>query len=696
MPSFLEMLLGGGQGPAWQNPPTPGPAWTDPRAPWQEPPGQPGVGDLPIMALLQSLQQTPPTGPAVPAVQPGSPFPGPFIDLRADRPPPQPMASFDLPGAVASGPSVFQRLLSGNLGEFGAPTTPLAMPAGSAGEAAQKAVGDFVRSLGTGSYAGNIRVGPEAPAPIPKPEGTPPEGAKWGLPPAPSTAMRTMTIGSNGQVVPAAGTAPANPIDSYLPKMIGSESGGKMVPNAEGASSAFGPAQFTDGTWLDTVRTADPAKWAELGGDEGKILSLRKDPQYHMAMARAFTEQNAAILGKENLPVNDASLYAMHFFGQKGGPAVLKAAPGTPLADVVPASTISANPHLKDMTAGQAVQWAGNTIGRQSAGGLPRPRDMVSPTLPIPGQTIPQEGLDPKAFDKFNALNVTRPAPMSTADRLTGVLGGMAAGGANAKDLGSLMMGAGAGAGQAAMQNIKVERGEQKEFGEKSDALAKLLAEIEVRKGEAAQKGRNYGIEAKNEDSRLLNQVATKQAELNAAIQNKNIDALNDFEMKSFLNYEPVVKASKDGISVVKKNPDGTTTISTQPLNSFSAQADAMKEAIEAAAGDKKSPVVQTMLYQGLAQKGEAFVRAQAARDLVNEGHLQAVVGDNKFKEWTKEAEKGLDQGLRGRPEWDTQLKNKLYEKFWSERPPDDIWLPYMLKRGNPGAIMLAPRAKTS
>jgi hypothetical protein len=55
--------------------------------------------------------------------------------------------------------------------------------------------------------------------------------------------------------------------------------------------------------------------------------------------------------------------YAAHFFGADDATKVLKADPNVPLANLVQAASIRANPQLANMTAGQAQQWIASKIG---------------------------------------------------------------------------------------------------------------------------------------------------------------------------------------------------------------------------------------------------------------------------------------------------------------------------------------------
>jgi hypothetical protein len=228
------------------------------------------------------------------------------------------------------------------------------------------------------------------------------------LSPAGSTPGTTTTV--NNPFGNADGSV-GNAIKSYLPKMFGAEGGsenGGMVPNKAGASSAFGPAQFTDGTWIDTVRENDPATFMRLGGNKGAILSLRTNPTYHNQMAEKFTEGNAKAI-PAGVPINDASLYAMHFFGRGAGPKVLAADASTPISQLVGADAIAANPFLKGMNAGEARSWAANAISKKGGVG---PTVANAASLPVTQPTaapINYSGLDAKApTDPLTSLDKVR------------------------------------------------------------------------------------------------------------------------------------------------------------------------------------------------------------------------------------------------------------------------------------------------
>jgi hypothetical protein len=314
---------------------------------------------------------------------------------------------------------------------------------------------------------------------------------------------------------------------------------------------------------------------------------------------------------------------------------------------------------------------------------------LQAPQLPIPSPTVPLQGLNPAAFDKFNALTVAAPVPLTTGDRLTTVLGSMAASAAGAKNMGDFLLGMGAGAGKGAAANIATMRGDTKEAQEKQFALDKLQAQVGVDKAQAEQQGKNYGISAKNEDARLLNLVATEQAKLDAAAKNKVEELKNDLDWKKWQMFQPQIKADKDGVTIITRQPDGSMKVDMQKTNDMDAMADRMKDA--AAVYGKDSGTVEALRYMALAKQGEPWVRRQIMRDMVEQNHLRSALGEDQFKKLEKEAEKSLDQTLRGKPEeWDAQKKKRMSDMLWGMNLPDEAWLPYMLKQKNFGALMMA------
>ena len=142
---------------------------------------------------------------------------------------------------------------------------------------------------------------------------------------------------------------------AFVQAINGSESGGD--PNAtNGRSSATGPAQFTDATFLPLFRRAFPSM-----GDlsDAQALRMRTMPGVSDAMTAANAQQNAGTMGSGGFQPTSDNLALAHRFGAGGAMSLLRADPTTPISDtLVGKGVMAANPDLNGQTAGGVV---GNT-----------------------------------------------------------------------------------------------------------------------------------------------------------------------------------------------------------------------------------------------------------------------------------------------------------------------------------------------
>lgn len=176
---------------------------------------------------------------------------------------------------------------------------------------------------------------------------------------------------------------------------MGVESGGD--PNAVNPnSSASGPGQFIDSTWLSIVNQHRPDLAAGKSRDE--ILALRNDPTpAGQALARdmtaAYAVDNSKVLTSAGLPATPGNVYLAHFAGPQGAVSVLKADPNTPAADVLGPAAAKANPFLSKMTVGDLQGWASRRMGQGGS---------LAPAAPPPGgaaaASAPMGLLDPNAL----------------------------------------------------------------------------------------------------------------------------------------------------------------------------------------------------------------------------------------------------------------------------------------------------------
>jgi hypothetical protein len=128
-------------------------------------------------------------------------------------------------------------------------------------------------------------------------------------------------------------------IKGFIPKNTQAESGGRNVPNAAGTSSAFGPGQFTTGTWSDAIKR-DPAL-KDLTAED------RFDPAAQARVMPSHARFLASRFQAAEQPVNEGNLRLGWAMGHAGGPAFAKNARDNPDAlayTVSDPAAVRANP----------------------------------------------------------------------------------------------------------------------------------------------------------------------------------------------------------------------------------------------------------------------------------------------------------------------------------------------------------------
>lgn len=164
---------------------------------------------------------------------------------------------------------------------------------------------------------------------------------------------------------------------AIVDSIIGAESGGDQYaknPN----SSALGPAQFIESTWLATLAKHRPDLME--GRTPQELLALRTDVPLSRDMATALASDNAGALSSAGLPVTPGSTYLAHFAGPKGAIGVLSADPSIPVGSILGERVIKANPFLKDMTAADLRAWADRKMG--SSASTPAPFSVPTAARP--------------------------------------------------------------------------------------------------------------------------------------------------------------------------------------------------------------------------------------------------------------------------------------------------------------------------
>ncbi|MFI0844436.1 tape measure protein [Mesorhizobium sp. IMUNJ 23232] len=160
-------------------------------------------------------------------------------------------------------------------------------------------------------------------------------------------------------------------LSGYVDRTIGAESGGnRFAKNPR--SSAEGLGQFIDSTWLDLFRRYFPGEAAQLS--QAAILAMKTDAAKSKALIEAYGKENSAALRAAGISVADAAdeykLHLAHFLGPQGAINVLKAAPGTPLRNILGADQIAANPEVLggNRTVEDAIAYGQKRAGMSTAG----------------------------------------------------------------------------------------------------------------------------------------------------------------------------------------------------------------------------------------------------------------------------------------------------------------------------------------
>ncbi|MER8439296.1 phage tail length tape measure family protein [Mesorhizobium sp. M1312] len=162
-------------------------------------------------------------------------------------------------------------------------------------------------------------------------------------------------------------------IESFVDRVVSAESGGNNSaknPN----SSATGAGQFIESTWLDLFKRYFPDR-AE-GMTRGAILALRKDGNVSRSLIEAYARENARVLQTAGVHVDEAALQLAHFLGAGDAAKVLSASSGTPLAGLISAASIKANPTILGggATVNDAISYAQNRANAPTSGGRGKPK----------------------------------------------------------------------------------------------------------------------------------------------------------------------------------------------------------------------------------------------------------------------------------------------------------------------------------
>ena len=153
---------------------------------------------------------------------------------------------------------------------------------------------------------------------------------------------------------------------SFASKVVTVESGG-VTDATNSNSSATGLGQFIEETWLSMFKKYFPDRAATL--TDAAILELRKNGETSIQMIDLYAQENAEILRRAGVEINDANLdanlYLAHFLGAGGASKVLLADRTTPVSEILGSDQIAANPTVlgDGATAGEVIDWARQKMG---------------------------------------------------------------------------------------------------------------------------------------------------------------------------------------------------------------------------------------------------------------------------------------------------------------------------------------------
>jgi hypothetical protein len=145
----------------------------------------------------------------------------------------------------------------------------------------------------------------------------------------------------------------------FLDRLMLAESGGRNDARNP-RSTAVGPFQFIETTFLNVVRKHFAAETGELTNPE--VLKLRTNRHFARLAAEAFTRDNAALLAIAGFESSFANLRLAHLVGPGGAVRVLKAPESTSAVAVLGGRVGRANPFLIRMTAGELVRWSARNV----------------------------------------------------------------------------------------------------------------------------------------------------------------------------------------------------------------------------------------------------------------------------------------------------------------------------------------------
>jgi hypothetical protein len=138
--------------------------------------------------------------------------------------------------------------------------------------------------------------------------------------------------------------ADASAFELFLDRLRSAESGDRRYAKNP-RSTALGPYQFIDSTFLDIARRHFPHHVAGLS--EREILALRTDPDLSRTAAAVLCRESMAYLKDRGFQPTFAHLRLAYLLGPAGAARILAAPAETSLFALLPGSVIAANPFMR-------------------------------------------------------------------------------------------------------------------------------------------------------------------------------------------------------------------------------------------------------------------------------------------------------------------------------------------------------------
>jgi hypothetical protein len=146
---------------------------------------------------------------------------------------------------------------------------------------------------------------------------------------------------------------------AFLDRLMRAESGGKLTAK-NSRSTALGPFQFIDGTFLSVARRHFATETAAL--TPAQVLALRTDMAFSRRAAEAYTQDNATSLTGAGQAATFQNLRLAYLLGPGGAIKILQADPAVPLPQLLPPSVLQANPFMVSLTAGGLINRAAREV----------------------------------------------------------------------------------------------------------------------------------------------------------------------------------------------------------------------------------------------------------------------------------------------------------------------------------------------